>query len=142
MTVTTPSPVRPTVPGVSGRWVVLSLGLLGLASAIGVYIFWTLHFAPFVPLQQALAVEFDSVRPRVEGGRHRGGPAVLRVVLHVKSPPVQDDPALVKMADRVLELAGEKLDLARYNELELFFVHMPPGGRPSRVEIRRDLTAK
>lgn len=124
---------------ISGRFVVLALFVLGIAAGIAVYIFWTMHFAPFIPLQRALSDEFESVRPRVEGGRHRGGPAILRVVLHVKEAPQPDDPELETAAARVRQLAATHLDLSRYSELELYFVHMPPGGRPSRVEKRYSL---
>lgn len=124
---------------ISGRFVVGTLFALGIAAGIGVYVFWTLHFAPYVPLQKALAVEFDSVRPRVEGGRHGGGPLVLRVVLHVKQPPQPNDVELQKTAARVQELAVTHLDLKPYEILELYFVHMPAGGRPSRVELRYKL---
>jgi hypothetical protein len=128
-------PVTSGRRAISGRFVVAALFGLGIASGIGVYIFWMMHFAPYVPLQKALAVEFDSVRPRVEGGRHRGGPPLLRVVLHVKQAPEPDDPDLKIMAARVRELAATHIDLRAYSRLELYFVHMPPGGRPSRVEM-------
>lgn len=124
---------------ISGRFVVFALFGLGIAAGIAVYIFWTMHFAPYIPLQRALADEFESVRPRVEGGRHQGGPPILRVVLHVKEAPRPDDPKLEADATRVRELAATHLDLSRYSEIELYFVHMPPGGRPSRVEKRYSL---
>lgn len=126
---TAPVGVRP----VSGRNVVLGLMLLGMLSSGAVYVFWKLHFEPFVPLQKALAAELKTMRPRVEGGRLGDRPPQLRVILHVDFSPTEGDSRIMAMSARARELIRRHQDLSGYSMVELFFVHMPKQGPPSRI---------
>jgi hypothetical protein len=129
-----PAPAEPiVVRPFSGRTVVLGLLLLGIASSLAVYVFWKMHFEPFIPLQKALAAELKMMRPRVEGGRLGSAPPQLRVILHVDFPPEEGDPRIEKMSARARELIRLHQDLTGYSIVELFFVHMPKQGPPSRI---------
>src|ERR1700691_6004344 len=89
---------------VSGRAVVIGLFAFGIALTSILWIYWTLHTAPFRPLQDALAVEFPGSSPRVTGGQrkmHKGTPKILQVILRVDFDPLTQTKKGEAVVDRV-----------------------------------------
>lgn len=128
--------------GFSGRWVVVSM--FGFAvTAVGLlYVYWDLHTAPFRPLQEALAHEFEDSHPLVQGGQekmHKGTPRVLRIVLRVGFDPNDElnNARVENMLDRIAELAEEHHGLANYETLEVHLVRMRPEQTAERRQIGR-----
>ena len=122
-----------TIPG---KWVVIILLVLGVWASAGVWTFWNVHFGPFVPLQAAIASEFPKARPRIEGGRYKNSPTTLRIVLHVDFKPEETDELVQKMKQRSLELARDTGVLARYETVEIFFVHFSGPGVSERLHLK------
>jgi len=134
----TTEPTNPPTPRtISGRWVVLSMFLLGMigGSLCVTYAIW--HNAPFLDLKKALAEEFPKSVPQVEGGRHKGSPMTLRIVLNVDFNPGDKENAELADAafERVVELAKQHQDLKPYEVLKIFLVKKRPQDSTSRKEI-------
>jgi hypothetical protein len=141
------APARPprTVPG---RWIVLTMFAFGIAATGGIWVYWKLHLAPFMPLQKALAAEFPKSSPRVDGGwsgkEFQQGPPRLRIVLRVPYPPLEQDARVSATIDRVVELARAHLDFTKYETLEIYLVHYAPERAPQQFEFKariRDLAS-
>jgi hypothetical protein len=119
--------------------------LFGIAATGFLWTYSKLHNAPFVPLQRALVAEYSrSATPRVDGGRQRRGPMILRIVLAIDfNPNAAGDgiPERVQqMEARIIELAREHQDLSKYENLEIYLVHLVPEGEPERREIKRKIS--
>jgi hypothetical protein len=113
--------LRP-VMRVSGRVVVVSLFVFGIALTSLLWIYWNLHTAPFRPLQDALAAELPGSSPRVEGGQrkmHKGTPRTLRVTLRVDFDPIGETARGEQVLDRVEQIARRYVDLGSYEVLEV-----------------------
>lgn len=126
-----------------GRWVVLAMFGFGIVATGGIWIYWKLHLAPFLPLQKALAAEFPKSSPRVDGGWRKGnfkvGRPTLRLVLRVPYAPLERDVRVPATIERVTALAREHLDLTRYETLEIYLVHYVPEKAPQQYEYRRKI---
>jgi len=129
----------PQFKTVSGRWVVLAVLAFGIIVTGTLWIYSKLELAPFLPLRRALYAEFPKSKPRVEGGRPRRMPPVLRVVMQVDFPPTQGDERVEKIVERVIALAKEHVDLARFENFELHIVYYAPEKRPERITIERKI---
>lgn len=109
----------------SGRWVVVGMFVFAAAATGGMWVYWKLHIAPFLPLQEALAEAFPGSRPRVEGGQRKmskNTPRILRITARVDFDPTRDQNAaeVDRFADRLAAVAREKQnDLSSYELLEL-----------------------
>jgi hypothetical protein len=135
-------PADRTEMRVSGRLVVVALFLFGIALTAGLWIYWTLHTAPFRPLQDALAAEVPGSSPRVDGGQrkmHKGTPKILRVTLRVDFDPVSDTRQGERLLDKVEQIAKQHVDLHSYDVLELFLFHGVPEKDLRQKEFVRDL---
>jgi hypothetical protein len=141
MEITTPS--RPSRK-ISGRWVVLSMFAFGIVATTGIWVYWKLHLAPFMPLQKALADEFPKSSPRVDGGWKKGefktAPPTLRIVLRVPYLPDERDVRVPATIDRVTTLARTHLDFTKYETLEIFLVNYVPEKTPQQYEFRRKIS--
>lgn len=122
---------------VSGRWVVMSMFILGvIGGAICVtYAIW--HNAPFIELKKALAAEFPQSVPQVEGGRHKGSPMTLRIVVNVDFHPGEEANAAQADAaiQRIVELARQHHDLSPYEILRIHLVKRRPQETTSRKTV-------
>lgn len=134
------SPDQPPSDGVPGHWVVLGMFAFAIVMTGLLWTYTKLHNAPFIPLRRALAEEYSrSAAPRVEGGRHRNGPMILRVVLNVDFDPTE--PAefvrerVAGIQARIIELARAHVEVQKYEDLQIFLVHLVPEGTPQRLEI-------
>jgi hypothetical protein len=131
-------------PGVPGHWVVLGIFAFAILVTASMWTYMHFHHAPFRPLRQALTEEFSrKSAPRVEGGRHRHEPTLLRVVLNVDFNPTEDTPAVhekvAHIEQRVIALAREHQQLEQYEKFQLFLVHPVPEQAPEQLEIKRDV---
>ncbi|MFZ9089566.1 MAG: hypothetical protein ACO3FE_05695 [Planctomycetaceae bacterium] len=110
----------------NGRTVVISMFLLGIMATAFLYTYWTLHLTPFMPLQEALVLEFPGSAPRVDGGQkkiHKQTPMVLRVAMKTETDPFSEVPEDVeeigRMQARLWGLTEELNPLPGLQELEL-----------------------
>ncbi len=134
-------PREPTLR-LSGRAVVLGLLLFGLTLTGLLWIYWTLHTAPFRPLQDALAREFPGSLPRVEGGQrkiHKGTPRILRATLRVDFDLTKDSKRGDQVLDQVQKLAARYVDLSSYDEISVFLYHGVPEQQIQEREFNRPL---
>lgn len=125
----------------SGRGVVLILFAFGTVATTGIWVYWKLHLAPFLPLQRALADEFPKSSPRVDGGWKKGefqaGPPTLRIVLRVPYDPDERDVRVGSTIERVIALARNLIDLNAYETLEIFLVNYVPEKSPRQYEFKQ-----
>ncbi len=130
----------PQFKTISGRWVVIGLLTFGVAATATLWIYSKMELAPFVPLLKALRAEFPESKAQVKGGRHKGEPPLLRVVMQVDFTPVESDERVQKMLARVVALAREHLNLSQYENFELYVVHYIPEKSPERIVIQRKIS--
>lgn len=110
----------------SGRWIVLGLFAFGLLSTSVIWLYWQWHMEPFMPLQMALAAEFEDSSPRVEGGReklHQDTPSILRISMRVPFDPTRPDAPVDALLMRVARIAADHLALQDYETFELHLYH-------------------
>lgn len=119
-----------------GRWVVIGLLVLGLASSGVIWTWWKVKLGQFVPLRTALGQAFPRSSPRAEGGPRRGAPSLLMISLDVKFPPASDDPRVRPMLDEIVEIARKNHDLAQYELLEVYLTQRLPERRQVRLRAR------
>lgn len=127
-------------PTIQGRWVVLGMIGFGLVMTGIIWGYWKLRLAPFLPLQKAILREFPGSYPRIEGGRPKKQPPLLRMVVQVDFTPQEGDERVDKIAARITELTRENLDLSEYEDFELHLVHYIPEKTPERLTIRRKVS--
>jgi hypothetical protein len=125
-----------TVPG---RWVVIAMLGFGVAATGSLWVYSKLQLAPFVPILKVLHAEFPESKARVEGGRHKREPPLLRVVMQVNFTPTETDERVQKIFARVVALAKANLDLSQYENFELHIVHYVPEKNPERILIQRKI---
>jgi hypothetical protein len=116
--------------GISGKWVVIGLLAFGIGTTGLIYVYWDLHTRPFRPLMEALGREFPYSIPKVEGGRHKGGPLTLRIVLRVKDRPDAESPATQQIVNRIVEIVRaeqfDKFQLADFEVVQLYLMYLAP----------------
>lgn len=107
---------------VSGPLVVCGMIVFGLILSSLLWTYWYLHTAPFDDLQVAIGTEFKHSVPRVRGGQrriHKGTPRLLWIVMRLDFNPKDDTERARKVADRVVEISQEHVDLHEYEQLNL-----------------------
>lgn len=122
----------------SGRLLVSALVLFGLLTTTIIVVYWDQNTRPFRPLREAIGREFKRTKPQVAGGRHKGGPATLRIVMTVEFDPQADDAQAQKTYLRVVELARQQIDVTQYEVFELHLIHLPP----QQQAVEREFEAK
>ncbi|HLJ10168.1 MAG TPA: hypothetical protein VKU82_03210 [Planctomycetaceae bacterium] len=130
----------PRFPTVSGRLVVLCMIGFGILLTGAIWGYAKLELAPFVPLRNALDAEFPDSHPNVKGGRPKGLPPVLRVVMQVDFPPSETDDRITKIVERVMALAKEHVDLGEYESVEIYFERRIPEKATERLKIERKIS--
>jgi hypothetical protein len=121
----------PTIrSGIPGWWVVLGMLAFGVGTTGSVAVYWNEHTRPFRPLTIALGKEFPKSIPKVEGGRHKGGPATLRLALRTQFEPQTDDVATQKMVNRIVQLSRETLAAPHpfdsFEMLQIYLLQLAP----------------
>ncbi|MCR9199985.1 MAG: hypothetical protein NXI04_15220 [Planctomycetaceae bacterium] len=117
---------------VSGSKLVVAMFTMAIVATSLLWFYWDLHLMPYMPLQEALASEFDDSSPRVDGGQrkmHKGTPLILRVVMRVPFDPTLPDEQtqgqIERRLERTKELAGEYTEIDRFETLEVHLYFQP-----------------
>ncbi len=135
-------------PGsIPGRNVVLVMFGFGCLATTTLWIYWSLHMMPFMPLQEALVSEFGKdCAPRVEGGQrkiHKNSTRMLRVILKVSFNPESADSQTHELVEqhlvKVRDIAGQHVDLSEYDTLELHLFQDVQESRFPQLTLRRNL---
>ena len=134
---------------ISGRAVVIAMFALAITATGILWAYWNLHLMPFMPLQEALAEEYEESSPRVDGGRrktHKGTPLILRVVMRVPFDPnssaadVQD--LIEERLTRTQEMAAKlTVDFESYEVLQVHLYQEEKEGQMSQKTFERELLA-
>jgi len=112
---------------IAGSKVVFAMFGLGFLITGMLYLYWSLHTAPFLPLQQAIADTFDDSRPLVEGGQRKmnqNTPPTLRIVMKIEFNPFAEAEAqqVESIIDRLHDLAREHQP--DFDTYDVFEVHL------------------
>ena len=132
MTASQPIDAIPPVRTNAGRWVVAAMFAFAIALTGACWVYWKLHVAPFLPLQQLLAAEFDDCRPQVQGGQrkiHKGTPRVLRITMKIDFDPTGEsgEAQADGYGKRVAAFVADNWpELSDYETLELHFYRLDP----------------
>jgi hypothetical protein len=120
----------PRQGGLSGRWLVVGMFAFAITTTSILYLYWKMHVGPFLPLQKALAAQFDDSRPLVEGGQrkmHKNTPRILRITMKVDFDPTADEAQAGAFADRVVEFTrAHYSELSAYEVLEIHLFYPQP----------------
>ena len=127
----------PQFKTISGRWVVIGLLTFGVLTTGSLWLYSKMALTPFLPLRKALDEEFPKSHARVEGGRPKGKPPLLRIVMQVEFTPTEDDERLEQIFERVVALARMHVSLSEFEDFELHLVHYVPEKNPERILIQR-----
>ena len=113
---------------ISGKVIVLSMFTLAIVATGTLWAYWSLHMLPFMPLQEALAEQFENSSPRVDGGRRKmqnSTPMILRAVMRV---PFDPNDSSAETQDLIEDRITATMELAvRYtpvNEYEILEIHL------------------
>lgn len=126
-----PETATPTdnLPTVSGTKVVVAMFALAITATSILWFYWDMHLMPYMPLQAALAEEFENCSPRVDGGQrkmHKGTKMILRVVMRVPFDPTLSDMDVQDQIEtritRTRELAETRV--SNFYKFETLEVHM------------------
>jgi len=116
----------PKAREISGTKVVISLLMLGLLATSVIYIYWDLHTRPFRPLTEAIGRTFKYSLPKVEGGRHRKNPAILRIALRVPFPPGVDEKQTEETLRTLFGLIRQHQDLTGFEKVQIHLIQIIP----------------
>lgn len=122
-----------TPKGIPGQYVVIGILIFAVVLVGGIYLYWAEHTRKFRPLTFAIGREFKNSLPKIEGGRHKGGPNTLRIVMKVFFDLEGDEAQYQELVKTVATRASQFLTLAEYDQFELH-VFQP---RPEKEEIKR-----
>lgn len=128
---------KPKDATISGRVVVIAMFLFAATGIAFLQYYWNRHLKPFMPLQKAIAAQFDNSSPRVDGGQRKMSkdtPRVLRVVMRVPFDPEDDenDEVIRQRISSVAKLAAEHAGLREYEIFTTHFYQEKPGSRKLR----------
>lgn len=141
---------EPPKTSISGPRVVLGMFAFAAVAVVFLKLYWDKHIEPFMPLQLALAEQFEDSSPRVEGGQRKpskGTPMTLRITMRVPF-----DPELKKEEERIQvqirkvaaiareQLESEELKFDDYEVLSMHFFQENPGGRMKRRSVETQIT--
>lgn len=117
---------------VSGSKLVVAMFSMAIVATSLLWFYWDLHLMPYMPLQEALASEFEDSSPRVDGGQrkmHKGTPLILRVVMRVPFDPTLPDEQtqgrIERRLERTKELAADYTEIDRFETLEVHLYFQP-----------------
>ena len=128
----------------SGSAVVVGMFVFGIIATSVIWFYWNKHIEPYMPLQLALAGEFDNSSPRVEGGQrkiHKTTPRLLRVTMRSPYDPTDADfdDRIESDLRKIADIAGQHLDLSTFDLLEVHFYKPNPEKPLLRKEFLRSL---
>ncbi len=129
---------------VSGSKVIIGLFVFAFLMSSVLWVYWSLHTGPFLPLQRAIFREFPKSYPHVEGGQrrmHKNSPKTLRVTMRVAFDPESADvkPQVEAVFEQLVELAKQNIAFASYELFEVHLVLMRPEHSAKTLTIKRDV---
>lgn len=110
----------------------------GLMLATTLYVYLTLHTAPFRPLVEALDERYPGSAPRVDGGKprvDRPGKAVLRIVMKVPFDPADEARAGLFAREVAAFAVGQKPAMT-FDAVEVHLYREQPERQLSQRTIR------
>lgn len=116
------SPLQTRQRELDGKWIVAGMFAFAIMLTGALWVYWKLHTAPFLPLQQAIAEKFPNSAPRVEGGRrksHEDTPRILRVTMKVAFDPVEKGRRARELARRLAAFVPEHYEVSNYDLLRI-----------------------
>ena len=139
---------KPTSRRFPGRSIVLGMFAFAAVATAFLWFYWTLHLAPFKPLQLKIAERFPESWPRVEGGQrkiHKSTTPTLRITMSAGFDPTVESKPKAALTRQVCEFLADwqdaaperppnedaRLDLNRYEIVELYLYLR----RPEQPEI-------
>lgn len=114
----------------SGTRAVLAMFGMGLLMSLAMLGYWYINLSEFFPLQKALAKDFEKCTPRVDAGKRKDEPMLLRVILQIPETPRAGTPRTDRMISRSLELIREHVKLDRFDRVQIFLVYREPEKQP------------
>ena len=131
---------------ISGAKVIVGMFVFALVMSCCLWVYWSLHTGPFLPLQRAIFRAFPKSYPHVEGGQrrmHKNSPKTLRVTMRVAFDPesANEKPQVEAVFTQLVKLAKQNIDLASFELFEVHLVLMRPEHSAKKLTITRDVTA-
>lgn len=123
----------------SGTWLVVAMFGFGLALATGLYVYLTLHTAPFRSLTAALDDRYPDSAPRVDGGKRRldrPGERVLRIILKAPFDPEEDESRAESFGRGVAAFAAERRPEMAFDLIEVHLYFERPEQKLSQRTVR------
>lgn len=101
---------------------------LGILATSALWMYWTKHLEPFMPLQVALNEQFEGASARVEGGQrklHKGTPSVLSIRMRVAFDPNSEGNAdkAQHVVDSCVELSKIHVKGMPFDEIVVLMYH-------------------
>lgn len=101
---------------------------LGILATAALWIFWTKHLEPFMPMQMALNERFDGATARVDGGQrqlHKGTPSVLSVRIKIPFDPNAEGSSkdVQEVVDECVRLAKLHVEDMQFDEIVVLMYH-------------------
>lgn len=117
---------------ISGSKLVIAMFGLAITATSILWFYWDMHLMPYMPLQEAIALEYKDSSPRVDGGQrkiHKGTPMILRVVMRVPFDPTSSDAATQDKIEariaRTKQLATTHTEVEKFQTLEVHMYFQP-----------------
>ncbi len=139
---------KPTSKRFPGKAIVLGMFAFAAVATAFLWFYWTLHLAPFKPLQLEIAQRFPDSWPRIEGGQrkiHKDTTPTLRITMSAGFDPSVESEEKAALTRQVGEFLADwqdaasdrppdedaRLDLNQYEIVELYLYLR----RPEQPEI-------
>ncbi len=120
---------------IPGKVVVILMVLLGLSATAGIFGYWELRTGPFRELTEAIGRQLPGSLPKVEGGRHRGGPPMLRIAVRVAFEPNAETAETQAVVNQIVRLAQQHADLSQFEEFQLHLFQLAPERRAKQASF-------
>lgn len=129
---------------ISGSKVVICMFLLGIVATAALWVYWTKHLEPFMPLQTALNDTFKDAGARVEGGQrklHKGTPRVLSIRMRVAfDPNIEENEQQVQdVVDTCQTLSYEHVPDMQFDEMVVLMYHQVKEQGASQRKVKATL---
>lgn len=113
---------------VSGSTVVIAMFGLGILATTALWVYWTKHLEPFMPMQIALNEKFEGASTRIDGGQrklHKGTPSVLSVRMKIPFDPNEDmnEAKVQDIAETCVELSKIHVADMQFDEIVVLLYH-------------------
>ncbi|MEP3480329.1 MAG: hypothetical protein ABJZ55_13845 [Fuerstiella sp.] len=132
---------------VSGSKVVIAMFGLGILSTAALWVYWTKHLEPFMPMQIALNEKFEGASTRIDGGQrklHQGTPSVLSVRMKIPFDPNEtaNDLRVQEIANTCVELSKIHVADMQFDEIVVLLYHQVKEKGASQRKVSLMLNAE